>query len=50
MAVRAVRWKNEGYEVERAYNGKEAITKLNTNPDIYAQVIDDVAGQRILQI
>ena len=24
--------KNEGYEVERAYNGKEAITKLNTNP------------------
>ena len=25
---------NEGYDVEKAYNGKEAITKINTNPDI----------------
>ena len=32
--------KNEGYEVERAYNGKEAITKLNTNPDIGLMILD----------
>ena len=25
---------NEGYEVEKAYNGKEALSKLNMNPDI----------------
>ena len=24
---------NEGYEVEKAYNGKEALSKLNMNPD-----------------
>ena len=25
---------NEGYEVEKAYNGKEALSNLNMNPDI----------------
>ncbi|KRM19664.1 response regulator [Ligilactobacillus hayakitensis DSM 18933 = JCM 14209] len=32
--------KNEGYEVEKAYNGKEAISKLNTNPDIALMILD----------
>ena len=32
--------KNEGYEVEKAYNGKEAITKLHTNPDIALMILD----------
>lgn len=31
---------NEGYSVEKAYSGKEAITKLNTNPDIGLMVLD----------
>ena len=26
--------KNEGYEPVAAYNGKEALTKLNTTPDL----------------
>ena len=37
--------KNEGYEVERAYNGKEAITKLNTNPDIGLMILDIMMPQ-----
>ena len=32
--------KNEGYEVEKAYNGKEAMTKIVTNPDIDLMVLD----------
>ena len=32
--------KNEGYDVEKAYNGKEAITKINTNPDIDLMILD----------
>lgn len=32
--------KNEGYEVEKAYNGKEALSKLNTNPDIALMILD----------
>lgn len=31
---------NEGYEVEKAYNGREALTKLNTNPDIALMILD----------
>ncbi len=31
--------KNEGYDVEKAYNGKEAITKINTNPDIDLMIL-----------
>lgn len=31
---------NEGYEVEKAYNGKEALTKLHTNPDIGLMILD----------
>ena len=30
---------NEGYEVEKAYNGKEALSKLNMNPDIALMMI-----------
>lgn len=37
--------KNEGYEVEKAYNGKEAITKLNTNPDIALMILDIMMPQ-----
>ena len=37
--------KNEGYEVEKAYNGKEAITKLNTNPDIALMILDVMMPQ-----
>lgn len=32
--------KNEGYEVEKAYNGKEAMTKIMTTPDIDLMVLD----------
>ncbi|MFC6163197.1 response regulator transcription factor [Lactiplantibacillus daoliensis] len=32
--------KNEGYEPISAYNGKEALTKLNTNPDIALMILD----------
>jgi DNA-binding response OmpR family regulator len=32
--------KNEGYEPIAAYDGKEAITKLNTNPDIALIILD----------
>ena len=32
--------KNEGYEPITAYDGKEAITKLNTNPDIALIILD----------
>ena len=31
---------NEGYEVEKAYNGREALTKLNTNPDTALMILD----------
>ena len=31
---------NEGYEVEKAYNGKEALSKLNMNPDITLMILD----------
>lgn len=37
--------KNEGYEVEKAYNGKEAITKINTNPDIDLMILDVMMPQ-----
>ena len=37
--------KNEGYEVEKAYNGKEAITKINTNPDIDIMILDVMMPQ-----
>lgn len=36
---------NEGYEVEKAYNGKEALTKLNTNPDIGLMILDIMMPQ-----
>lgn len=32
--------KNEGYEVEKAYNGKEALLKLRTIPDIDMMILD----------
>ena len=32
--------KNEGYEPVAAYNGKEALTKLNTTPDIGLVILD----------
>lgn len=32
--------RNEGYEPVAAYNGKEALTKLNTNPDISLVILD----------
>ncbi len=31
---------NEGYEVIKAYNGKEALTKIATNPDIDLMILD----------
>lgn len=31
---------NEGYEVVKAYNGKEALTKVVTNPDIELMILD----------
>ncbi|KRM92095.1 response regulator transcription factor [Liquorilactobacillus cacaonum] len=37
--------KNEGYEVEKAYNGKEALTKLNTNPEIGLMILDIMMPQ-----
>ena len=37
--------KNEGYEVEKAYNGKEAITKINANPDIDLMILDVMMPQ-----
>ncbi|MFT8955766.1 response regulator transcription factor [Liquorilactobacillus satsumensis] len=37
--------KNEGYEVEKAYNGKEALTKINTNPDIALMILDIMMPQ-----
>lgn len=37
--------KNEGYDVEKAYNGKEAITKINTNPDIDLMILDVMMPQ-----
>lgn len=32
--------KKEGYEPISAYNGREALTKLNTNPDIALMILD----------
>ena len=32
--------KNEGYEPVAAYNGKEALTKLSTTPDIALMILD----------
>lgn len=32
--------RNEGYEPVAAYNGKEALTKLNTTPDIALVILD----------
>ncbi|MCQ5204285.1 response regulator, partial [Mordavella massiliensis] len=32
--------RNEGYEPITAYNDKEALTKLNTNPDIGLVILD----------
>lgn len=32
--------RNEGYEPVSVYNGKEALTKLNTNPDIALIILD----------
>lgn len=32
--------KNEGYEPISTYNGREALTKLNTNPDIALMILD----------
>jgi DNA-binding response OmpR family regulator len=37
--------KNEGYDVEKAYNGKEAITKIHTNPDIDLMILDVMMPQ-----
>lgn len=37
--------KNEGYDVEKAYNGKEEITKINTNPDIDLMILDVMMPQ-----
>lgn len=37
--------KNEGYDVEKAYNGKETITKINTNPDIDLMILDVMMPQ-----
>lgn len=36
---------NEGYEVEKAYNGKEALTKLNTTPGIDLMILDIMMPQ-----
>jgi Response regulators consisting of a CheY-like receiver domain and a winged-helix DNA-binding domain len=36
---------NEGYEVEKAFNGKEALTKLNTNTDIGLMILDIMMPQ-----
>ena len=36
---------NEGYEVEKAYNGKEALSKLNMNPDIALMILDVMMPQ-----
>ncbi len=36
---------NEGYEVEKAFNGKEALTKLNTNSDIGLMILDIMMPQ-----
>lgn len=32
--------KNEGYEPIAAYSGKEALTKLSTNPEIALMILD----------
>ncbi|MDF7626295.1 response regulator transcription factor [Lactobacillaceae bacterium L1_55_11] len=32
--------KNEGYEPTIAYDGKEALSKLNTNPDVALMILD----------
>ncbi|ANK58864.1 MULTISPECIES: response regulator transcription factor [Loigolactobacillus] len=32
--------KNEGYEALKAYDGKEALTKLATNPDVALMILD----------
>ena len=36
---------NEGYEVEKAFSGKEALTKLNTNSDIGLMILDIMIPQ-----
>ena len=36
---------NEGYEVEKAYNGKEALSKLNMNPDSALMILDVMMPQ-----
>lgn len=36
---------NEGYEVEKAFSGKEALTKLNTNSDIGLMILDIMMRQ-----
>lgn len=36
---------NEGYEVEKAFGGKEALTKLNTNTDIGLMILDIMMPQ-----
>ena len=36
---------NEGYEVEKAFSGKEALTKLNTNSDIGLMILDIMMPQ-----
>ena len=37
--------KNEGYEPVSAYSGKEALTKLSTNPDIACMILDIMMPQ-----
>ena len=37
--------KNEGYELVSAYSGKEALTKLSTNPDIACMILDIMMPQ-----
>lgn len=37
--------KNEGYEPVSAYSGKEALTKLSTNPDIVCMILDIMMPQ-----
>jgi DNA-binding response OmpR family regulator len=37
--------KNEGYEPIAAYSGKEALTKLSTNPEIALMILDIMMPQ-----
>jgi len=46
--------KNEGYEPLTAYNGKEALTKLHTTPDIALMILDimmpEMSGIEVMKV